>query len=1369
MAERILRSPGVTTRELDLSAPGRVRPQGIPAGVIGTAQKGPAFVPVNFATLNDFTNLFGETEGKHFGAMAVREWMGNARSGIYLRVLGIGDGKKSDSDGIVTNSGLVVGENMRDKDRNTASGYATIENDGEGDTPVANPYAGSAVDSALGNVATDVGNVVAVPTEAGQQEIFTTSIADNGAGYDGLHIAYEDIHSSTTYVYFMDAQHATRSDDGTSITDGGFEIFNINTNFAGATLVRLDATGYTAGADIAALLGGELDTLYPSGGGAEWDISGSGVVPHLVAGADITINWALATTDAANDPGAAYLGGAGSLNSTDLANNPSVLVAKAADGSAAADVTFTAVTAAVAYATNTPNGTGLELSFTVDANISVPADSSITLVGADGIAEIVVELNAGGTATANTATSFYSAIDTDNTAAGAATSAAIHAALGLAYTALQTQSATNADGDALLLAFLPNPAAALGNLTFTDNTTSVEIAFALGTSSVETVPALTISENSPNAPAGRVFFLAAKSYAPTGADIGGVTHYNDYLGASSDVTDPTNTPADYSNILRAVLMFPSGVMPGINESGTAFDENDLPSAAFGEYGTGKDLGATDYLGNVSSTGDFEIALNGFNNSAYDSILKASFDTKSPIYLSKVFNTDPTKIQEKGHYLYAHYDVPDTLAQWVEDAEGAILKEGQRRYENGHGGSDYTPVFEDWRQRFSHAFSPWIMSQKLGNAPKKLFRFHSLDAGASGWNQFKISIANITKSTDLSSNYGSFDVQIRAASDTDLDPQVLQQFRMVNLNPASDRYIARVIGDQNTFFEFEKDLGKQKLVTEGLYPNSSQYIRVEVNDQVESGMMESTALPIGFAGKHHLVLDGKSIDSTGALEIIEPPVPFRENVSIGADRTKVVDSRFYWGLQNQDISNKSLKNQSTSVVSLVSNLTKWYPSLGANKAWVGDNKGATDTDATLDADTYNNNYFSLERLWIKCVAANVNNAVDPTQWHEAVYIRDGNTSGEVYDGSSENWEDADGAAKTAGYRYLDVSKDFGSQASKKFYKFTLPMQGGWNGLDLFDQDKSEMASLSSFREMDIGSSSNPGPDGPTTAAFRKALDILAEKSDVDIQLLATPGMRTAGITDYAIDKTEDRFDALYIMDMSAYDHDNKLITQSSQETSVANTAQTLADRNLDTSFAATYFPDLVMRDGSSNVVAPPSVAVLGALSLNDKVAHPWYAPAGFARGALASTIETSVKLNRTNMDVLYESDINPITAFPQTGESVIVFGQKTMLQAQSALDRVNVRRLLIDVRRKVRTVANQILFEPNREATLARFSSLVNPILGRIQQQQGLDRFKVVIDTTTTTQQDVENNTIRGKIFLQPTRSIEFISLDFVVTNAGAEI
>ena len=119
--------------------------------------------------------------------------------------------------------------------------------------------------------------------------------------------------------------------------------------------------------------------------------------------------------------------------------------------------------------------------------------------------------------------------------------------------------------------------------------------------------------------------------------------------------------------------------------------------------------------------------------------------------------------------------------------------------------------------------------------------------------------------------------------------------------------------------------------------------------------------------------------------------------------------------------------------------------------------------------------------------------------------------------------------------------------------------------------------------------------------------------------------------------------------------------------------------------------------------------------------------------------------------------------------MVVWGQKTLLATQSSLDRVNVRRLLIEIRRQVRASANTILFEPNREATLARFTGLVEPILSRVQEQSGLDRYKVVIDSSTTTQADVENNTVRGKIYLQPTRAVEFISLDFVVTNAGAEV
>ena len=193
--------------------------------------------------------------------------------------------------------------------------------------------------------------------------------------------------------------------------------------------------------------------------------------------------------------------------------------------------------------------------------------------------------------------------------------------------------------------------------------------------------------------------------------------------------------------------------------------------------------------------------------------------------------------------------------------------------------------------------------------------------------------------------------------------------------------------------------------------------------------------------------------------------------------------------------------------------------------------------------------------------------------------------------------------------------------------------------------------------------------------------------------------------------------------------------------------------------------------------PPSVLVLGALALNDSVGHPWFAPAGFSRGALPDVaLEPRVRLSQADMDKLYDNSINPIVAFPGAARSgtnprggIVVWGQKTLQVAASALDRVNVRRLLIDIRRQVREIAQTVLFEPNREATLARFSAAVTPRLQRVQALSGLERFKVVIDSSTTTQDDIQNNTIRGKIFVQPTKSIEFVSLDFVVANNLAQV
>jgi len=242
-----------------------------------------------------------------------------------------------------------------------------------------------------------------------------------------------------------------------------------------------------------------------------------------------------------------------------------------------------------------------------------------------------------------------------------------------------------------------------------------------------------------------------------------------------------------------------------------------------------------------------------------------------------------------------------------------------------------------------------------------------------------------------------------------------------------------------------------------------------------------------------------------------------------------------------------------------------------------------------------------------------------------------------------------------------------------------------------------------------------------------------------------------------------------MDIETRDAFNAVITGSSSTIDVSYTVDSFSARNLNTSFASSYFPDVtVVNPDTGNLMSvPPSVVALGALATNDKIGSYWNAPAGFTRAGLSTVVDSSVALSQDDLDILYDASINPIVSFPGTG--FVVWGQKTLLQAASSLDRINVRRLLIFLRRQVRQVANSLLFEPNTQATLDKFNALVNPILQRIQAGGGVDRYKVQIDTTTTTQADIENNTIRGKIYVQPTRTAEFISIDFVVTGRSTSV
>lgn len=255
-------------------------------------------------------------------------------------------------------------------------------------------------------------------------------------------------------------------------------------------------------------------------------------------------------------------------------------------------------------------------------------------------------------------------------------------------------------------------------------------------------------------------------------------------------------------------------------------------------------------------------------------------------------------------------------------------------------------------------------------------------------------------------------------------------------------------------------------------------------------------------------------------------------------------------------------------------------------------------------------------------------------------------------------------------------------------------------------------------------------------------------------------------------------AIYLMDIPAFSEDQaRLFLTEDRDAPVSasiafpdvrETSEQFESRVFDNNYTATYFPDVYITDSKtgSRVRVPPSVAAIGALAYNDTVAYPWFAPAGFNRGGLDSVSNTDIRLTAGDRDTLYDARVNPIANFADG--SFVIFGQKTCQLAQSALDRVNVRRMLLELKRQVVSVADRILFEPNNAATRARFINSVTPLLSTIQSQQGIESFSVVMDDTNNTVEDVENNRLNGRIVVVPTRAIEFIAIDFVITNSGVD-
>ena len=280
----------------------------------------------------------------------------------------------------------------------------------------------------------------------------------------------------------------------------------------------------------------------------------------------------------------------------------------------------------------------------------------------------------------------------------------------------------------------------------------------------------------------------------------------------------------------------------------------------------------------------------------------------------------------------------------------------------------------------------------------------------------------------------------------------------------------------------------------------------------------------------------------------------------------------------------------------------------------------------------------------------------------------------------------------------------------------------------------------------------------TGGYTTALSILSNKDEYNFNLLFLPGIvdglaNHSTIITQAVDLCESRTDCFLVYDAS------------SKTDSVATVTTNAKTRN--SSYAATYYPWVQIQDSSLGTYryVPPSTVIAGVYHFNDVIGQPWFAPAGLNRGGIDSAIQAYKKLSQSQRDTLYDSNVNPIATFP--GQGVTVFGQKTTQKKASALDRVNVRRLLINIKSFVARSSRNLVFEQNTTDLRDQFLNTVNPFLEQVQSNAGLQAFEVVMDDTNNTPETIDRNQLVGLIRLQPTRTAEFIVLDFVIEPSGA--
>jgi hypothetical protein len=750
--------------------------------------------------------------------------------------------------------------------------------------------------------------------------------------------------------------------------------------------------------------------------------------------------------------------------------------------------------------------------------------------------------------------------------------------------------------------------------------------------------------------------------------------------------------------------------------------------------------------------EFKLQIIGADGDV-DETISFNFSRNNPRYIRNQFNTNPqlTNTTTIGSDDLKTYWLGESFVDHL-DANVASTADANATYgillPLGTGATAAT----NWgyhRYAAREAKSGWVFSQKATNS-QKLFRFKSLHVGEDIQRNYLIAIEQIAAPANPSVDaYGSFTVCIK-----DVSGNTVERYTGCNLNPASPDYVAARIGDQ---YQIWNDTDK-RYRTYGDFQNQSNIIYVEMNENIANGGGQGF-LPAGFYGpvrpKGFAILAGEDefrsysdsndaftgsvarsglssdlfkgqtgeasavadLEGVSEVKFEFPKMRMRNN---GSDGGAADQARVYWGVRPK-LSAQSNQHDPDFV--------DYTRILGMGQGEEGTHTPGTDFEYSFT--------FRLDDV-------------------------SGSTSTGEWSWTEGNYDSNLSYSKANGFNAL---------LDANVRQFVMPLWGGSEGLDIKEMEP--------LRNELISSAIIDEKNSYVDYSISKALDSITDSEVVPANLLTVPGVFQPSITNKVINVAESRKDVLAIIDLEGDYRPRVELNDTAQARlgSVTDAISSLKTRSLNSSYACAFYPAIQVSDnlnGGQLVWLPASVGALGAFGRSQAQSDVWFAPAGFNRGGLGSlggprgprVIQARQRLDSKERDLLYEVNINPIATFP--AEGVVIFGQKTLQADNSALDRINVRRLLLFLKHEVSQISKTLLFDQNLDSTWARFKSQVEPVLSATQARFGLSSYKLILDETTTTADLVDRNIMYAKIFVKPARAIEYIVVDFVITRTGAD-